>query len=180
MARRDVPFSDGSGVAKNIMAGVFDHCCDVVSIPAQSVPAIREARAASPRPLEAQMPASYLDALDLASHVITPSASTDFRRLLVTYFMHRAACDPRGGAKLLVAHRKATARFPEQRGAPRRRLSMKVSAQLDDEFRALRDATELSATEVLKSLVFEIHASIVEKPAPALLKALRDLAVVAG
>ena len=177
-ARRDVPFSDGSGTVKNILVSVCDKCGRVIGLPAQSIPAVKAARKSAQRPIEAQLPAAYIDALDLASHAITASASTDFRRLLVTYFVHRAASDPRGGAKLLVAHQKATARFPEQRGAPRRRLSMKVSAQLDDEFRALRDATELNATEVLKSLVFQIHASVVESPAPALLKALKDLAVV--
>lgn len=177
--RRDVPFSDGSGIARNILASVCKVCDDVVGIPAQSIPAIRDAHR-SMRPIEAQLPAIYLDALDLAAHTITASASTDFRRLLVTYFVHRAAVDPRGAAKLLTAHRKAAARFPEQRGAPRRRLSMKVSAQLDDEFRALRDSTALSATDMLKSLVFEIHSGVVESPAPALLKALQDLAVVAG
>jgi hypothetical protein len=39
-AYRDVPFSDGSGVVKNILVGVCDHCDLVVSIPAQSTPAI--------------------------------------------------------------------------------------------------------------------------------------------
>ena len=34
--------------------------------------------------------------------------------------------------------------------------------------------------ETLKSLVFEIHADVLLKPRPALMKALRDLAAVAG
>lgn len=42
--RRDVPFSDGEGMAKNILVGVCDVCNAVVSIPAQSTPAIAEAR----------------------------------------------------------------------------------------------------------------------------------------
>lgn len=36
----DLPFSDGSGVANKIMAGVCDQCGTVVSIPAQSTPVI--------------------------------------------------------------------------------------------------------------------------------------------
>jgi hypothetical protein len=43
-ARRDVPFSDGNGEVKNILVSVCDHCDQVVAIPAQSTPAIREAR----------------------------------------------------------------------------------------------------------------------------------------
>ena len=43
-ARLDVPFSDGEGLAKAILVGVCDQCGQVVSIPAQSTPAIRQAR----------------------------------------------------------------------------------------------------------------------------------------
>lgn len=40
--RRDVSFSDGKGVAKAILVGVCDTCSQVVSLPAQSTPAIRQ------------------------------------------------------------------------------------------------------------------------------------------
>ena len=36
----DVPFSDGSGLTKNILAGVCDVCGAVTVIPHQSTPAI--------------------------------------------------------------------------------------------------------------------------------------------
>ncbi|WP_408601591.1 hypothetical protein [Pseudomonas sp. PLMAX] len=39
---RDVPFSDGKGIAKAILVGVCDTCSQVVSIPAQSTPAIQQ------------------------------------------------------------------------------------------------------------------------------------------
>ena len=41
---RDVAFDDGSGSVKDILAAVCDHCDTVVSIPAQSTPAIKRAR----------------------------------------------------------------------------------------------------------------------------------------
>lgn len=178
--RRDVPFDDGSGIVRNLLVHVCDSCGRVVGMPAQSTPAVAEALKQQAKPIEAQLPAACVDALDLAAKTIIASATTDFRKLLVTYFVHRAAADPRGGAKLLAAHRKAAIEFPEQRGAPRRRLSMKVSPQIDAELRALMAATALSVTEALKSLVFEIHADVLDKPRPALMKALRDLAAVAG
>ena len=178
--RRDVPFSDGSGVVSNILVGTCDVCDAVIALPPQSTPAIAAARKEQARPIEAQLPALCIDTLDLAAHAFTPLSSTDFRKILVTYFVHRAAQDPRGGEKLLAAHRKAAIEFPEQRGAPRRRLSMKVSPQIDAELRALMAQTALSVTETLKSLVFEIHADVLLKPRPALMKALRDLAAVAG
>lgn len=42
--RRDVLFSDCKGAAKAILVGVCDTCSQMVSIPAQSTPAIRDAR----------------------------------------------------------------------------------------------------------------------------------------
>lgn len=44
LVRRDVPFSDGKGFATGILVAVCNICDDVVAIPAQSTPAIREAR----------------------------------------------------------------------------------------------------------------------------------------
>ena len=40
---RDVPFSDESGVARNILAGICDQCERVITIPNQSTPAIKKA-----------------------------------------------------------------------------------------------------------------------------------------
>ncbi|MEI6001993.1 hypothetical protein H3V53_34150 [Paraburkholderia bengalensis] len=42
--RRDVAFSDGDGIAWNILVAVCDVCDRAVTTPAQSTPAIREVR----------------------------------------------------------------------------------------------------------------------------------------
>lgn len=42
---RDVPFSDGRGIAMDILVGVCDNCKSVVAVPHQSVPAITRSRA---------------------------------------------------------------------------------------------------------------------------------------
>jgi hypothetical protein len=39
---RDVPFSDGSGIVKNILVGVCDFCDGVIITPHQSTPAIKK------------------------------------------------------------------------------------------------------------------------------------------
>lgn len=46
--QRDVRFSDGQGIAKNIIVGVCDDCGSIVAIPAQSVKAIAQSRASMP------------------------------------------------------------------------------------------------------------------------------------
>lgn len=43
---RDVPFSDGLGLAKSILVAICDGCNEVIGLPAQSTAKIREARQA--------------------------------------------------------------------------------------------------------------------------------------
>jgi len=178
--RRDVPFSDGSGVAKNILAAACDVCGDVVAIPAQSTPAIRRARKEALDSLEASLPAIYVDLLDYAVHVIDRHASTDFRRVLLTYFVHKAATDKRAPARLKKAHDRAVLKYPERRGAARRRLSMKVPHRVAEELRKLEEQTALNTTELLKSVVFEIQDKVLDQPTAAVLDELRTLSAVAA
>jgi len=177
-ARLDVPFSDGKGLARNLLVGVCDHCGQVVSIPAQSVPAVKAARQTATRSIEAQLPAIYVDALDLAAYTVDNSSSTDFRRVLLTYYVHRFAGDEGAVSKLLAAHKKAKRAFPERRGTSRRRISMKVSPNISIEIRGLTAATNLSATEVLKSLVYELHSDVLDTPRPSFIRELKNLAAV--
>lgn len=176
--RRDVPFSDGSGLARNILVGACDACGHTVSIPAQSTPAISRARKEATDPLEASLPAVYVDVLDCAVHTIDQQASTDFRRILLTYFVHKAACDEGAPAKLRKSHERAMARFPESRGTARRRLSMKVPRRLTEELRWLQERTELNTTELLKSVVYDIQDKVLDKPKASVIDELRTLSAV--
>src|SRR5471032_2773785 len=81
--RRDVPFSDGVGVAKDILAGVCALCDRVVSTPAQSTPAIKASRDKAMVPVEAQLPAISIDALDLACYRVDACVRPDFRNRFV-------------------------------------------------------------------------------------------------
>ena len=92
-AYRDVSFNDGSGVAKQVLVGVCDRCGQVVSFPPQSTPAIRAERPRADVPIEAVLPAVYLDALDLACYRIDPAVSQDFRKRLLMYYVRRAVDD---------------------------------------------------------------------------------------
>ena len=41
---KDVPFSDNSGIAKNILVGVCDCCDSVISMPQQSASSVKQQR----------------------------------------------------------------------------------------------------------------------------------------
>ena len=177
-ARRDVPFSDGRGQARNILVGVCDQCGTTVAIPAQATAAIAKARKAATRAIEVNLPATYIDVLDHAVHRIDSEASMDFRRALLTYFVHKAALDARAAAVLRLSHRKAMAFFPEERGIARRRISLKVPQRVTDDFRKLEASTDLNTTELLKSVVFLIRQRVLEEPKPRLIGELQALSAI--
>ncbi|NML32115.1 hypothetical protein [Paraburkholderia antibiotica] len=176
--RRDVPFSDGKGTVKNILAAVCDVCDRVVAVPAQSTPAIREARQKEVKPIEAQLPAIYLDVLDLAAYMIDSTNSTEFRKVLMMLYLHRFASGEYPRTRLINAHRSAIEHFKEHRGAARRRLSMKVTPRIAEDLRTLMDETTLSQTEVIKSVIYQIRSDVIEAQKPALLKELGVLSII--
>ena len=176
--RRHMPFSDGKGEVKNILAAVCDVCDQVAAVPAQSTPAIREARQKEVRPIEAQLPAIYLDVLDLAAFMVDSASSTEFRKVLMTLYLHRFASGEYPRARLIKAHRSALERFKERRGAARRRLSMKVTPRVAEDLKTLMHDTTMSQTEVIKSVIYQIQADVIESRKPALMKELSALSVI--
>lgn len=173
-----MPFSDGKGMADDVLVGVCDGCDEVVAIPAQSTPAIRDARARELVSVEARLPAIYVDVLDLAAYAIDPQVSTDFRKVMLTWFVHRCASEASGVRSLLEAHERARATFPERRGIARRRISMKVSPRVEGDFRLLEEGTSLNTTELLKSVVWRIRDEVLESPRNTVIRRLKDLSTV--
>ena len=78
---RDVPFSDGSGVVSDVLVGVCDVCDEVCSLPAQSIPMVKAARAKNNKQIESRVPAHLVDALNLASSEI--GQTTDFSNVIL-------------------------------------------------------------------------------------------------
>ena len=54
---RDTPFSDGSGVVKNVLVGVCNKCDSVVVLPHQSTPAVKNKIEVQRKTLESRVPA---------------------------------------------------------------------------------------------------------------------------
>jgi len=180
-AYRDVPFSDGSGVVKQILVGVCDVCKEVVSIPPQSTPAIKAVREKAVVSIEASLPAVYFDTLDLACYRIDPETTVDFRKRLLLYYIHRTAGDKRAARKIARLREKADARFSAaERLGSKKRLSFKVSYNVSRSIDDLVETTKLSKTDLFKSLVRQIDKDIVEPDTPTNLTELRTLAAVAN
>ena len=175
-AYRDVPFSDGSGIVKNILAGVCDHCGQVASIPAQSTPAIRKARSKSSESVEASLPAPYLDLLDLACFRIDPDFSIDLRKGLLMFYVDRFA---NGMFKLsrLKKASEALAKRPQMESTTKRRLSMKTSHRLIAALESVAEKSEMQKTQTIKAIIGAIQEDIVDGGKPELVANLKDYAI---
>ncbi len=178
--RRDVPFSDGKALAKDILVAVCDVCDEIVATPAQSTPAIREARQRGVKSLEAQLPAIYIDALDLAAYTVDNQSSTEFRKVLMTVYLHRFASGEYPASELVSALTTARSRYKERRGGARRRLSMKVTPRIAEDLKNLAKETALSQTDLIKSVIFQIQSDVLESRKPALMRELSALSLLAA
>jgi hypothetical protein len=174
---RDVPFSDGSGIAKRILVGVCDQCGKVVSIPPQSTPSIKAARKPEQMSIEAVLPAVYLDAL--ACYRINPSFAQDFRKPLVMYYVYKSAHDKSLRQRLVKVARLESKFFKKKTNVAieKKRLSMKVSPTMFRTFDQLAKTTKLSKTDLIKNAITRINEDIVGPDHPAQLDELKSFAV---
>ncbi|KPM61305.1 hypothetical protein HB4184_19600 [Pseudomonas putida] len=184
--RRDVPFSDGQGVAKDILVGVCTRCDGVVALPPQSTPSIREARKQQLRSIEARLPAVYLDVLDAAMHAVCSEAGTNLRKLFLAFYFQRLTqvqqCE-----QLQAAHQTFIQALDEQqaqrglaRSSATRRLSMRVNPHMAEDMLALQQQTEMNQTELLKAVIALIQADVLEDRDEEVIRALQRLARLAG
>lgn len=177
---RDVPFSDAPGTVKDILVGVCNGCGQVVSIPAQSTAAIRSNRERATESIEALLPASYVEALDLACHTIDPLASLDLRKRVLLFYVHQFAVGAINIARLKKGRALSSSATPENSGAVRKRLSFKISKAMAQEFEQVVAQAEMNKTDVLRALVAEIKHDVVDQAKASHLALMRTIYAVAS
>lgn len=175
---RDVPFSDESGTVKDILVGVCDCCGAVVAVPPQSTPAIKAEREKAIHPIEAVLPAIYVEALDLACYKIDSKAPIDFRKKVVVYYIHSFAKQLDKAARLAEVMVNAPYEFTSAGNTINKRLSFKVTGNTNAEMKKVMEAAHLNRTDVLKSLVLQINSDIIQPDKPENLHDLQLLATV--
>ena len=180
-AYRDVPFNDRPGVVKDILAAQCDECGSVIAIPPQSTPAIKAARETATKSIEVILPAPYIESLDLAAFRIDSKATTEFRKRLLAFYIHKQA-SLSGPAKSLARVMRRPPRNLKNIGAdvPRKRLSFKVAPRLNNDIEKIMKASSLNRTEVIRGLVIQINHDINRPNKPKFLAELRRLAAVAS
>lgn len=152
-ALRDVPFSDDSGLVKNVLVGVCDTCDAVAVLPHQSTPAVQKQLQVQRKALESRVPAHMIDILNLASTAL--SGGTEFVQSLVKYYIYALAV----GDMSLEGFTESLKHDLAQ-GKAQKRLSLK-GRKVGEQVETLKALTELSSTtDIIKGIVLKIHQDV--------------------
>jgi hypothetical protein len=158
---RDVPFDDGSGIVKNIMAGVCEKCGEVIVIPPQSTPAIKEQIDKQKKPVEGRIPAHMVDILNLAA--VEVGASKGDVQVLVKYFIRHLAENGKEAAKIASLLESDLAKGPADK-----RLSLKGANILAD-IELLKSLSNIpTTTELLKGVILKINDDVIQNKSPSI------------
>lgn len=172
---RDVHFSDGSGLVKDILVSVCDTCDQVVATPPQSTPYIKQSRAKALRPVEISIPATLADAVNLAAHSIDADFSQEFKKKAIWLFVKKYAAHMEDASATKIIYASQISKF----GKAKSRFSFKVSdAMLTD----LKKASEIlgeNQTETIKIAAFDFYNKVVETKDKRTISKLKELAYMA-
>lgn len=165
---RDVPFSDGTGVVKNVLVGACDKCNSVTVLPHQSTPAVKRRYEAKRKPVEGRLPAHLIDILNLATLEI--GATTDFVPSMMKYYIHLLSEDEKSAKKIARYLNSELAT-----GRSEKRLSLK-GRQIFDDIEHLKTLTHIeNTTDLLKSIILKINEDVLIKKKPKSIENLRHI-----
>lgn len=153
-----VPLSKGKGKVNDILCSSCDHCGNVVSIPQQSTPRIKEFLTRKKHSIEVRLPRHLLDVLLLASDQFEIGNPELLKDSLIRYYIGLADED-----KSMLKSIKKFSKSDFAKGSGFR-LSLKVSNAIFDRFEHIRKLTSLNKTQVLKGLILQINEDILQKP----------------
>ncbi|WP_421849436.1 hypothetical protein [Marinomonas sp.] len=169
---RDVNFNDDSGMVKNILAAVCNHCNTVVSLPKQSTAKVRAEYNKIKTPIDVRLPAHFLDILNIATQKIDASLGDSFNKALVLYYLHALSSNrfSQNDLGLLLTSDLAKAKASK-------RFSVKLNEKSINEIKSLMASQKLkNNTEVFKSLILRINEDIVQPKQPKHLAELQNFA----
>lgn len=177
-AYRDVPFDDGQGTVKDVLASVCDQCDRVVALPAQSTPAVRRARETADVPLEVMLSAPDMELLDLAGYRIDPDAGLRLRKPLLAYYIHRLSRDPAAAGRLQAKVFRRAKKGATAVNIPKRRLSVKFAPRTEASMQELMKASGLKKSHLIRGIVHEIEDDLIRPDHPKDLETLRKIATI--
>ena len=170
---RDVPFSDQSGVVKDVLVGVCDGCDTVAVLPYQSTPKIKQQLAKQRASLEIRVPAHMLDILGLASAEL--GGDTDFIYNIIKYYLHALS-----NGQLPVKDMDKYLLSDLAKGKAQKRLSLKGKNVAYDVEQLKKMAHIESTSDLIKSVVLKINDDILVHRNAKPMKFLRSLTAISN
>ncbi len=147
---RDIPFSDNSGVVKNVLVGICDHCDSIAILPHQSTPAVKRQLAVQRKSLESRIPAHMIDILNLASDTL--GGGTDFSPSIMKFYIHSLANNDISAKDISNYLETDLAK-----GKAQKRISIK-GCYLSEELSHLKEITQIKTTaSLIKSIILKIN-----------------------
>jgi len=150
---RDTPFSDGSGIVKNVLVGICNACDSVVVLPHQSTPAVKNQLEKQRKSLESRVPAHMIDILNLASDKL--GGGTEFVPNIMKYYIHALSNNEISSNNISRYLKSDLAK-----GVAQKRISLK-GRHLEEELMLLKEIIEVeSTTDLLKIIVLKINDDV--------------------
>ncbi len=150
---KDTPFSDGSGIAKNVLVGVCDVCNSVAVLPHQSTPAVKKQLEKQRKSLESRVPAHMIDILNLVSDKL--GGGTEFVPNIMKYYIHALSSNEISSNNISRFLKSDLAK-----GTAQKRISLK-GRYLEEELIILKDIVKVkSTTDLLKIVVLKINDDV--------------------
>ncbi len=165
---KDVPFSDGNGLAKNVLVGVCEGCGQVILMPHQSTPSVKKQYEVQRKALESRVPAHMIDILNLVSFEL--SGGTEFVPNLVKFYLHSLSNNSICSSGIAAYLQSELAQ-----GKAQKRLSLK-GRQVSEQMAQLKAMTNIkSTTDLLKGIVLKIHDDLLVNRDENTIKQLKSI-----
>lgn len=168
---RDVPFSDQSGVVKDVLVGVCDGCDTVAVLPYQSTPKVKQQLAKQRASLEIRVPAHMLDILGLASTEL--GGNSDFSYSILKYYLHALS-----SGQLSAKDMDKFLLTDLAKGKAQKRLSLK-GKNVTHDVELLKQLLHIDSTsDLIKSVVLKINDDILVNKNIKPIKLLKSFAAI--
>lgn len=165
---RNTPFSDGSGIVKNVLVGVCNACDSVVVLPHQSTPAVKKKLEKQRKSLESRVPAHMIDILNLASDKL--GGSTEFVPNIMKYYIHALSNNEISSNNISRYLKSDLAK-----GVAQKRISLK-GRHLEEELILLKELIKVeSTTDLLKIVVLKINDDVLINERPKPMRQLKNI-----
>jgi len=165
---RDTPFSDGTGIVKNVLVGVCNVCDSVVVLPHQSTPAVKKQLEKQKKSLESRVPAHMIDILNLVSDKL--GGGTEFVPNILKYYIH-ALSNNEISSKNISRYLNSDL----AKGVAQKRISLK-GRHLEEELTLLKELIKVeSTTDLLKIVVLKINDDVLVNEKQKPMKQLKNI-----